>query len=72
VFENQLRLSRIRAMLVRQYLRSHFQLDPANVRIVAMKSSSAERHGTNDVEWDLRRSTQERFTVAQVAHVYDR
>jgi phospholipid/cholesterol/gamma-HCH transport system substrate-binding protein len=36
---DQLRLSRIRAILVRQYLQSHFQLDSSNVGIVAMKNS---------------------------------
>jgi phospholipid/cholesterol/gamma-HCH transport system substrate-binding protein len=36
---DQLRLSRIRAILVREYLQSHFQLDSSNVGIVAMKNS---------------------------------
>ena len=35
---DQLRLSRIRAILVRQYLQSHFQLDSGNVGIVAMNN----------------------------------
>jgi phospholipid/cholesterol/gamma-HCH transport system substrate-binding protein len=36
---DQLRLSRSRAILVRQYLQSRFQLDLSNVGIVAMKNS---------------------------------
>jgi phospholipid/cholesterol/gamma-HCH transport system substrate-binding protein len=36
---DRLRLSRIRAILVRQYLQSHFQLDSSNIGIVAMKNS---------------------------------
>jgi phospholipid/cholesterol/gamma-HCH transport system substrate-binding protein len=36
---DQLRLSRIRATLARQYLQSHFQLDSSNIGVVAMKNS---------------------------------
>ena len=36
---DQLRLSRGRAILVRQYLQTRFQRDPSNLGIVAMKSS---------------------------------
>ncbi|MBV9744078.1 MAG: MCE family protein, partial [Acidobacteriia bacterium] len=36
---DQLRLSRMRAILVRQYLQNHFQLDSSNIGIVAMKNS---------------------------------
>jgi len=36
---DQLRLSRSRAIMVRQYLQNHFQLDSSNVGIVAMKNS---------------------------------
>jgi len=46
----QIRLSRIRAILVRQYLQSHFQLDPSNVGIVAMKNSPPT--GVERKTWD--------------------
>jgi phospholipid/cholesterol/gamma-HCH transport system substrate-binding protein len=46
----QLRLSRIRAILVRQYLQSHFQLDSSNVGIVAMKNSPPA--GMERKTWD--------------------
>jgi phospholipid/cholesterol/gamma-HCH transport system substrate-binding protein len=36
---DQLRLSRIRAILVRQYLQNRFQLDSSNVGVVALKDS---------------------------------
>ena len=47
---DQLRLSRIRAMLVRQYLQSHFQLDSSNLGIVAMKNSPPS--GIERKTWD--------------------
>lgn len=46
----QLRLSRIRANLVRQYLQSHFQLDSNNLGMVAMKNSPPS--GTDRKTWD--------------------
>ena len=46
----QLRLSRIRAILVRQYLESHFQLDSSNVGIVAMKNTPPS--GMERQTWD--------------------
>ena len=46
----QLRLSRIRAMLVRQYLQSHFQLDSSNIGIVAMKNLPP--NATGRATWD--------------------
>lgn len=47
---DQLRLSRGRAILVRQYLQRHFQLDPGNLGIVAMKSSPPSAMGRS--AWD--------------------
>jgi len=47
---DQLRLSRIRAILVRQYLQSHFQLDSSNVGIVALKNSPPT--GLERKTWD--------------------
>jgi phospholipid/cholesterol/gamma-HCH transport system substrate-binding protein len=47
---DQLRLSRIRAILVRQYLQSHFQLDASNLGIVAMKNSPPT--GMERQTWD--------------------
>ena len=47
---DQLRLSRIRAILVRQYLQSHFQLDSSNLGIVAMKNSPPS--GVERNTWD--------------------
>jgi phospholipid/cholesterol/gamma-HCH transport system substrate-binding protein len=47
---DQLRLSRSRAMLVRQYLQTHFQLDTSNLGIVAMRNSPPS--GTNRATWD--------------------
>jgi len=47
---DQLRLSRIRAILVRQYLQSHFQLDSSNLGVVAMKNSPPS--GTERNTWD--------------------
>jgi phospholipid/cholesterol/gamma-HCH transport system substrate-binding protein len=46
----QLRLSRIRAALVRQYLQSHFLLDSSNLGIVAMKNSPPS--GMERKTWD--------------------
>jgi len=47
---DQLRLSRIRAILVREYLQGHFQLDSSNVGIVAMKNSPPA--GMERKTWD--------------------
>jgi phospholipid/cholesterol/gamma-HCH transport system substrate-binding protein len=47
---DQLRLSRSRAMLVRQYLQTHFQLDTSNLGIVAMRNSPPD--GMNRATWD--------------------
>jgi len=47
---DQLRLSRARAILVRQYLQSRFQLDSGNLGIVALKS--APPSGVGHTEWD--------------------
>jgi phospholipid/cholesterol/gamma-HCH transport system substrate-binding protein len=47
---DQLWLSRNRAILVRQYLQSHLQLEPSNIGIVAMKSSPPK--GTAQTTWD--------------------
>jgi phospholipid/cholesterol/gamma-HCH transport system substrate-binding protein len=47
---DQLRLSRSRAMLVRQYLQAHFQLDTSNLGTVAMRNSPPS--GTNRATWD--------------------
>jgi phospholipid/cholesterol/gamma-HCH transport system substrate-binding protein len=47
---DQLRLSRIRAIEVRQYLQSHFQLDSSNLGIVAMKNSPPS--GMERKTWD--------------------
>ena len=47
---DQLRLSRGRAILVRQYLQTRFQLDSSNLGIVAMKSSPPYRTGR--ATWD--------------------
>jgi phospholipid/cholesterol/gamma-HCH transport system substrate-binding protein len=58
---DQLRVSRIRAILVRQYLQSHFQLDSSNLGIVPMKN--APPSGVERNTWDgicivvLRRKT---------------
>jgi phospholipid/cholesterol/gamma-HCH transport system substrate-binding protein len=46
----QLRLSRSRAILVRQYIRSRFQLDSSNLGIVPLKSSPP--NGTGRTTWD--------------------
>lgn len=46
----QLRLSRARAILVRQYLQSHFQLDSNNLGIVPLKSSPP--NGVGRKAWD--------------------
>jgi phospholipid/cholesterol/gamma-HCH transport system substrate-binding protein len=47
---DQLRVSRIRAMAVRQYLQSHFQLDTRNLGVVPMKSSPP--NGMDRATWD--------------------
>ena len=47
---DQLRLSRGRAILVRQYLQTHFQLESSSLGIVAMKSSPPYRTGR--ATWD--------------------
>jgi phospholipid/cholesterol/gamma-HCH transport system substrate-binding protein len=47
---DQLLLSRSRAILVRQHLQSHFQLDPGNLGIVPMKS--APPTGVGRAAWD--------------------
>ena len=47
---DQLRLSRIRAMLVRQYLQNHFQLDASNIGTVPMRN--APPTATGRVTWD--------------------
>ena len=58
---DQLRLSRTRAIVVRQYLQSHLQLDPANLGVVAMKNSAP--NGAGRTAWNgicivvLRRSS---------------
>jgi len=58
---DQLRISHARAILVRQYLQAHFQLEPTNLGIVAMKSTPP--NGIGRTTWDgicvvvLRRKT---------------
>jgi phospholipid/cholesterol/gamma-HCH transport system substrate-binding protein len=47
---DQLRISRARAILVRQYLQAHFQLDSNNLGIVSMKSSPPD--GMGRATWD--------------------
>jgi phospholipid/cholesterol/gamma-HCH transport system substrate-binding protein len=47
---DQLRLSRTRAMIVRQYLQDRYQLDPRNVGVVALKNSAPK--GTEHATWD--------------------
>ena len=47
---DQLRLSRSRAMLVRQYLQTQFQLDQKDLGIVPMRNSPPD--GTGHAEWD--------------------
>ena len=47
---DQLRLSRSRAMLVRQYLQMHFQLDAGNLGAVPMKNSPP--NGMDRTTWD--------------------
>jgi|SRR5208282_5944674 len=42
---DQLRSSRTRAILVRQYLRNHFELDAASLGVVSMKNSPPEALG---------------------------
>ena len=46
----QLRFSRSRAMLVKQYLEARFQLDPRNMGAVALKSSPP--YETGHTTWD--------------------
>ena len=45
-----LRLSRTRAMLVRQYIQERYQLDPRNVGVVALKNSAPK--GAEHARWD--------------------
>jgi hypothetical protein len=47
---DQLRFSRNRAMLVKQYLQARFQLDPRNMGVVALKSSPP--YETGHTTWD--------------------
>jgi len=47
---DQLRISRARAIVVRQYLQAHFQLDSNNLGIVSMKSSPPD--GMGRATWD--------------------
>ena len=47
---DQLRISRIRAMLVREYLQSHFQLDSSNIGMVAM--NNLPPYATGRATWD--------------------
>ncbi len=47
---DQLWRSRSRAILVRQYLQTHFQLDSSNLGIVPMKSSPP--NGMGHTTWD--------------------
>ena len=47
---DQLRFSRSRAIVVKQYLQAHFQLDPRNVGVVALKSSPP--YETGHTTWD--------------------
>jgi phospholipid/cholesterol/gamma-HCH transport system substrate-binding protein len=47
---DQLRLSHSRAVLVRQYLQAHFQLDSGNLGIVSMKSTPPR--GIDRTTWD--------------------
>jgi phospholipid/cholesterol/gamma-HCH transport system substrate-binding protein len=47
---DQLLLSRSRAILVRQYLQGHFQLDSSNLGLVALKSSPP--NGVGRTTWD--------------------
>jgi hypothetical protein len=47
---DQLRCSRSRAMLVKQYLQAHFQLDPRNTGVVALKNSPPK--GVDRAAWD--------------------
>jgi len=47
---DQLRLSRSRALLVRQYLQAHFQLDTTNIGVVPMKNTPP--NGIGPATWD--------------------
>jgi phospholipid/cholesterol/gamma-HCH transport system substrate-binding protein len=47
---DQLRFSRSRAMLVKQYLQARFQLDPRNMGVVALKNSPPR--GVERAAWD--------------------
>ena len=47
---DQIRFSRTRAMLVRQYLQARFQLDPRNMGVVALKNSPPR--GVERTAWD--------------------
>jgi phospholipid/cholesterol/gamma-HCH transport system substrate-binding protein len=48
--DGQLAVSRNRAILVRQYLQSHYQLDPRNLGIVSMKKVPPD--GVGHSTWD--------------------
>jgi hypothetical protein len=48
--DRQLAVSRNRAILVRQYLQSHYQLDPRNLGIVSMKKMPPD--GVGHSTWD--------------------
>ena len=50
VAADQLRFSRSRAMLVRQYLQARFQLDPRNMGVVPLKNSPPK--GMERATWD--------------------
>jgi hypothetical protein len=50
VAADQLRLSRSRAMIVRQYFQDRFQLDPRNIGVVSLKNAPPK--GTEHAKWD--------------------
>jgi hypothetical protein len=62
----QLWLSRVRAILVRQYLQSHFQLDSSNVGIVAMKNAPPAGVEQNPGR-NLHRGPEEKIEVIDAA-----
>jgi hypothetical protein len=47
---NQLRFSRSRAVLIRQYLQAHFQMDPRNLGVVSLKNLPPK--GLDRATWD--------------------
>ena len=47
---DQLRLSRTRAMIVRQYLQDHYQLDPRYIGVVSLKNAPPK--GVEHAKWD--------------------